>query len=69
MIKTEPAVLNTQLWGMSSRLYPSNVQHVLNKDPSRRVFFEYATSCKRKEDCWQGVLVNNNNFIKSNEIP
>ena len=57
LIKTEPAVLTTQLQGMSSRLHLSNVKHVRNKDLTRRVFFEYVKSSNQRKDffgrvCW-----------------
>ena len=35
MIITEPAVPTARLLGLGSKLYPSNMQHMLNKDFSR----------------------------------
>ena len=47
MIITEPAVPTARLLGLGSKLYPSNMQHMLNKDFSR--FFEYIKIEKVKE--------------------
>ena len=35
MIITEPAVPTARLLGLGSKLYPSNMQHMLKKDFSR----------------------------------
>ena len=35
MVITESAVASTQLLGLSSKLYPSNMQRMLNKDLTR----------------------------------
>ena len=36
MVITEPAVPSAQLLGLDSKLYPSNMQRMLNKDLTRR---------------------------------
>ena len=46
----EPAVPSTRLLGLSSKLYPSNKQHMLNKDFSR---FMESLTCGSKSSKWK----------------
>ena len=46
----EPAVPSTRLLGLSSKLYPSNKQHMLNKDFSR---FMKSLTCRSKSSKWK----------------
>ena len=46
----EPAVPSTRLLGLSSKLYPSNKQHMLNKDFSG---FMKSLTCRSKSSKWK----------------
>ena len=53
MVITEPHAPSTRLLGLSSKLYPNNLQYMLNKDLTRFISAEYfpssANSNKRKK--------------------
>ena len=48
MIITEPAVPTARLLGLGSKLYPSNMQHMLNKDFSR-FFLDFSSTSKSRK--------------------
>ena len=52
LIITEPAVLTARLLDLGSKLYPSNMQRMLNKDLTRftQSFSSTPKSSKRKKD-------------------
>ena len=55
MIITEPPVASARLLGLGSKLYPSNILRMLNKDLTRfiqfsyRIFLEYSKIMQAKE--------------------
>ena len=53
MVITEPAVPSARLLGLGSKLYPSNMKRMVNKDFTRfkQSFSRTANSSKRKKDC------------------
>ena len=53
MIITEPAVPTARLLGLGSKLYPSNMQHMPNKDFSR--FFESLSSTSKSRK-WKALM-------------
>ena len=54
MIITEPAVPSTQLLGLGSKLYPSNMLCMLNKDLTRFMQYNKIEQAIERR-CWQGV--------------
>ena len=44
MVITEPVAPSTRLVGLSSKLYPNNLQYMLNKDLTRFISAEYISS-------------------------
>ena len=54
MILTEPAVPSTQLLGLGSKLYPSNMLCMLNKDLTRFMQYNKIEQAIERR-CWQGV--------------
>jgi len=54
MVITEPAVPSTQLLGLGSKLYPSNMLCMLNKDLTRFMQYDKMEQAIERR-CWQGV--------------
>ena len=54
MVTTEPAVPSTQLLGLGSKLYPSNILCMLNKDLTRFMQYDKIEQPIERR-CWQGV--------------
>lgn len=52
MVITESAVPSAQLLGVGSKLYLSNMQHVLSKDDFFFFFLKYAKIIQVKEKLW-----------------
>ena len=60
MVTTEPAVGSPRLLGLGSKLYPSNIQRMLNKDLSQFMQSLSRQNAEIKQAkgslCWQGAL-------------
>ena len=57
MVTTEPAIPAHGYWAWVSKLYPSNIQRMLNKDLTR--FTSTPKSSTWKKDCWQDGFYRN----------